>query len=328
MNCNIKNYQQILIEQIPYLKTKNHLCGGEGIAYFVDENFVIKKYIDDIEKHEFENQFELFCKEWQKYANLGFSIPKLYAWAKVLNYNYYSGKEKNKYNYYVLQERVKGRELFYGDLIDIYSTLKIDLPFDKYKQLINTPNINVDLFEHIVKTYLNYIIENNLSLANMSESELNNFIEQTYKIYMFAKYCKPDLHPSNVLIDKEKLTLIDPEIILENIKFKGKSEKMLNDMFLCEILNLFECNFYISSRDYGLQKVTNGYCDIQKEIRLNKEACEQAIRKLVGAVKNVCNSHKFSNFNFYRRIAETYDDILGEGKGQKLLNDCDIGLEL
>ena len=42
MNCNIKNYQQILIEQIPYLKTKNHLCGGEGIAYFVDENFVIK----------------------------------------------------------------------------------------------------------------------------------------------------------------------------------------------------------------------------------------------------------------------------------------------
>ena len=40
--------------------------------------------------------------------------PKVYAWLKLPNIKFYDGLESNQYDYYILEERVKGRNLYFG----------------------------------------------------------------------------------------------------------------------------------------------------------------------------------------------------------------------
>ena len=71
------NYHENLLNAIPYLSNFSKVNGGEGVAYFLDENFVVKEYLDSDNWDMFDRVFESYCKEMQLYAEMGFNVPKI-----------------------------------------------------------------------------------------------------------------------------------------------------------------------------------------------------------------------------------------------------------
>ena len=103
-NVCSNEYERMLFDLVPHLSEYKSISGGEGAAYFIDQNFVVKEYAKDFpsrDEKEFDRVFEDYCREIQGFAQEGYSVPKIYAWLKVPNTNkaaYYMGQEmQNKY---------------------------------------------------------------------------------------------------------------------------------------------------------------------------------------------------------------------------------------
>ena len=94
-----ENYYGFLIDNIPNLKQCRSVSGGEGVVYFLNDSFVVKEYKTLEDWNAFENVFNSYCKEMQTFAESGYSLPKIYAWAQIPNINYFLNNDKNKYNY-------------------------------------------------------------------------------------------------------------------------------------------------------------------------------------------------------------------------------------
>ena len=92
------DYDSLLSNVIPHLKEFPKHEGGEGIAYFLNEQFVVKEYY--IPPKEFLKKFDEFCLTLQKFADNGIKTPKIYAWTKRLK----SGDKTP--HYFILQERI------------------------------------------------------------------------------------------------------------------------------------------------------------------------------------------------------------------------------
>ena len=59
------DYDKMLLQLIPHLsKFKSHV-GGEGAAYFIDENFVVKEYSKDFPSRDAE-KFDLIFDSYFK----------------------------------------------------------------------------------------------------------------------------------------------------------------------------------------------------------------------------------------------------------------------
>ena len=95
------DYNLILLNAIPQLSQCKKASGVEGVAYFLDDNFVVKSYHAIKYWERFDKVFGLFCREMQSIADV-YNYPKIYAWEKIPNIMYYTGKAENKYDYYIL----------------------------------------------------------------------------------------------------------------------------------------------------------------------------------------------------------------------------------
>ena len=82
-------YYEKLLSVIPDLRSYNSACGGEGVAYFLDDKFVVKEYAAADDWDMFDQVFDVYCEEMQRYAEMGYKVPKIYAWVKVPNIGYY-----------------------------------------------------------------------------------------------------------------------------------------------------------------------------------------------------------------------------------------------
>ena len=99
-------YNEMLLNAIPHLNSCHKINGGEGVAYFLDGDFVVKEYRDTDNWQMFDVVFSSYCEEMQRFAEQGYNVPKIYAWIKLPNLGHYPSGQPNKYKYYILEEKV------------------------------------------------------------------------------------------------------------------------------------------------------------------------------------------------------------------------------
>ena len=118
MKNNI-DYYGMLLDFIPIRKRYKSYAGSEGIAYFVSPNFVLKEYTKSDDWESFDKIFECYCSEIQACSRAGMAVSEIYSWVKVPNMGHYTKGDKNAYQYFILEERVPGRELYFGNDINM-----------------------------------------------------------------------------------------------------------------------------------------------------------------------------------------------------------------
>lgn len=233
-------YQAMLQELIPNLDKFSYLCGAEGRAYFIDDNFVVKQLVIS----ESYDYFEIFFNEIAQFAERGLSVPKFYAWAKW-DFNDF---EDDKYKIvFILEERAKGKKLF-NERFDIYERVKNICSRNEFDCATIDPENHKELYTQIMYEYINDVNESLGNILSVPEKEFDRFIVSLFELYKDAKVSKPDIHPGNVFCDGKTLTIIDEYMcnskgVNDGVFRTTKEtimEKLLEDIFkMFDVLYVF-----------------------------------------------------------------------------------------
>ena len=110
---------KVLLEMVKHLKHCKYASGKEGTVYFVSDKYIVKKYENDAMWVVLNELFEAYCEENKRFADNGYSVPKIYSWLKIPRaHNIFESRYSSSYDYdydfYVLEERAEGRELYYS----------------------------------------------------------------------------------------------------------------------------------------------------------------------------------------------------------------------
>ncbi len=285
-------YNEALLMLIPNLKRFTNKSGGEGTVYFIDEDFVVKEFaLFEKDKTDFQN----YLKEFGHFSELGYLLPKIYSSVFVPN-------EEDLLNCYVLEERIKGKELFEDRILcDSYNLCKDFCSKFEFNVAIN--NGYGLLFEKIVETYLRAFIDTNEKLAEINDSNLENFILSDYYMNKQQLYSMVDLKSDNVIFDGKKLTHID-------LAFSTKAEEYSDNEYkiiaLTDILKLFKDN----KRAYTF--VNNEAARVNNLVRLNEEnrkLSAKVVSKFVGKTNKLL-SPAIKNKYDYTEILRELKDLL------------------
>jgi len=298
-------YYNRLLDSINNLNQYYSLSGGEGVVYFLDDKFVVKEY-KTIEKwDEFDKVFYDYCQQMQQFANSGYSIPKIYAWVKIPNMNYYIKNEKNKFRYFILEERVAGRELFFGFIEDAYDIVKDLCSNDEFKKVLLT-NPDSNLFCEIVKRYFEDYIRMNEIIESMPEGELSKFVVDSYKMFLTGKNIYPDLYPHNILIDdSQKICMIDPHFESEA---RSGDEYIKKSDYLTDMINLFLYNGFVNKPDKMLKHYKDGgfnFSRLENEINQNKKLSKRALIRLLTIINLYCDNPKVLNARSFALVLKS-----------------------
>ena len=248
-NQNKKDYMPLIYDAITDLKRYRSVSGSEGVVYFLNDKFVLKEYVNIDDPELFEVVFDKYCKEFQMLSNNGFMLPKVYAWLPFVNMSYYMGKSKNKHRYFILEERVKGRELYVGEIEDAFHLIKdvcSDADFKKVMRGYYMDQIDsgmIPLWDEIVERYFGDYIVMNSMLEAMPQAEFDKFLIQAYKMYTDGEYLYPDLFPHNILVDEKRgLTIIDPLMTSSLNEGNGVD----SSDYAKDVLSLFVYNTFVN----------------------------------------------------------------------------------
>ena len=305
-------YYDILINAIPMLKSCPKYTGGEGSAYFLSDDLVIKEYTDSSDWEEFDKVFETYCKEMQKFGEQGYCVPKIYSWLKLPNMNYYSGTQKNRNKYYILEERVKGRNLYYGYLEDFYPVCKTAFSKSEYMQILNDPGTNMVALEEVVKIYLQDYVKMNEMLASMPEESLAKFVTDAYAVHMQATKSEPDLFPSNVLVFGKNINFIDNHVSVDGDRSLLSKEKRDND-FLSNLVNLFYYNANVSDiRNVCFVFPKEKLSSLSRYKKKNQKACAEVISRMLKILKQYCDEPKCSDPKTYLMLVALINNYVGK----------------
>ena len=308
-------YLEKLLGVIPHLNEYRHSSGGEGVAYFLDDKFVVKEYLESEDWEMFDHVFELYCTEMQRFAEMGLNVPKIYAWLKIPNMNHYTKGHKNKYRYYVLEEKAKGRNLYYGFLEEFYPECVTMFDYKSYLDIVQNPNYYPYEFDEIVKTYLRDYIHMNEYIESMSEKELSDMVVSAYTMYKTGMYSEPDMYPSNLFVDENKLTLIDSRIYTDSSeRFMSESEK--DNQFIRSLMNLFLYNVDRSNRkNYSYYK------------NKNKKVAKAVVKRIIDIMNKYCDNPQITDPNTYLFALATIKSFLGVEDASKALSDIHTTFE-
>lgn len=315
-----EDYGSMLLNLIPFLKSMPYKCGGEGVAYFYGDQFVIKEYCEAVDWESFDEVFDTYCSEIQEYSNMGFNVPKIYSWLKIPNFEYYSAGKKNKYKYYILEEKVDGRNLYYGFLEEFYPICSKKFDKREFMRSIGCPDLNLPTYTEIVREFLRDYVEINEFLESVSETELSDFIVSAYNIHMTSKQGEPDLFPANVFVKENKIKLIDNTINL-NTDGRIRSQEYLNNYFITHLVNLFMYNENVSKVErnicYNLsEKLTPDFSDLKKK---NVKASKAAITRVLKIMNKYCDNPKMSNPQLYTVAFTTLKNFMGKSNARDIM---------
>lgn len=234
-----KKYKKVLSDLMPSLKTYPYKRGSEGMAYFIDNDFVIKYFeMVDLPYRAFDN----YCNEIQRFGDAGLACPKVYSWARVPIFE----DDGKAHRYYILEEQVQGEGLYPYDIEDLYPKMNLSMSKGEFLGKIKKIKDNQELYIELLNEYSKTILERSGQLEALSTDEIRRFIESYIQINKNSIFSVPDLHVGNVLFDGEKLTLIDNTMIQENLlKWRDKNgnfkERSFQWQTLSELLYLFSC---------------------------------------------------------------------------------------
>lgn len=281
------NYKKLLSNLVLDIENNNYsyLYGTEGRVYFVDDNFIVKEFNNNIS----QTIFNEYCREISWFSNKGLAVPKIYAWMRK-NVNYDGAFD---YKYYILEERVKGNCLFW-DLEETYE-LSSDLCDDtEFCEILSKPGKNLEVYSEILLNYFEYLKVQYQKVANISDGELEKFFNSLFALYKASMFSRPDIHSHNVMFDGQHLTIID-ESITDNYIFDiTPDRKLILNYILDDIFQLFD----------SLQMV-KVHSTIVKPIESPrfKRTKDEVMKSGVGAIKKLIKkSKKMFNANWSDEI--------------------------
>lgn len=281
----------ILLALIPYLKKCPSKSGSEGTAYFVDDRFVVKKYHNEKKWIVLGDIFESYCREVQMFGEKGYSVPKIYSWVKVPIKHHWLLESKNDesyyytHDYYVLQEKAEGREVYLNKLDDVYSLVEGNFKPNRFGRVLKSPQKFTEEYEHLLSTYIRDFIRVNTFIENMSETEMDHFVSSIHGMYLDGYFSTPDIHSSNVIFDGNHFTIID------NYMYRRPARSTIidfeaEDFVVNRILLMLRTNKKV--RLYGRQfdkiaesEIVHGLVDE------NKIICTESAKKIFESIRRV-----------------------------------------
>lgn len=273
----------MMYDAISKLDSFPYASGGEGDAFFINDKYVLKKYYKKIEKG-FDAIFEDYCTEMKMFSDMGLAVPKIYAWTKLpslerVNPDVY-------YDYYILEERVKGRQLYYGYLEDIYPICKKLCEKDEFLHTVKNPDENRILFNEILSTYVMDFQMVNDYLCSMPEKQIDKFLYDTYVMCLEGKFSMPDLYPANVILSKNGISLIDNSC--DNRDFETKKTKEYADRIMTNgMMWLFFYNNYVTNPRELIQDDYDSRMFFNKKRDKVTKSCKQAMLRIVKRLKKI-----------------------------------------
>ena len=318
MNKNI-DYNKILLDLISIRKKFKSYAGSEGVAYFVSDKYVLKEYTKIVEWDEFDKFFNLYCSEVQSFANRGLNVAKIYSWVKIPNIGFYTSGDKNKNSYFILEERVKGRELYTGYLEDAYALASDLCSVEEFESAIKNERFD-DLYREIIKRYLSDYIEMNEFLDGLSDAELLRFLESAYSMYKDGVVSYPDLFPHNILVNDNQMRMIDMHI-------KSVDDVLdLNDLdsaFIRDVLSLFLYNSFPNMPEKYLKDRKFDYSEFESYSKKNRELTKRLIARFFAMSGSICGGAEMN-----RKDKSTSLDVLHMMFGREVLGVTkQIGIE-
>lgn len=321
-------YYEHLLNAIPRLNSYHKINGGEGVAYFLDDDFVVKEYLDTDNWKMFDIVFSNYCQEMQKFAEQGYNVPKIYAWLKMPNMKHYTDGQPNANRYYILEEKVKGRNLYYGFLEEFYPMCVEKFTKRQFLNIVHNPNENLIALDEIVKMYLKDYIQMNEFLESMSEDELAKLIVSAYELHMNGKHSEPDLYPCNVLVDGDNMKLIDTHIYVDG-EDRRIPREILVDSFFVNLINLFIYNDNVEKLDsavlYGLDK--SNHKDYSYYKQKNAKVSKAAIERVLRILNKYCDNPRLTNPKAYMLAFNTLQSFLGKRKTEEVLENVNISFQ-
>ena len=314
-NLSDADKQYLLLSSIPLLSGFKSRAGNEGRVFFVSKDIIVKKYFSKIDNPEvLGNVFNKYCEECDYFHMKGYNIPKIYTWTMI------SRPDHSGFDYYLLEERVPGRELFISNILKMYGEFKDNMSEQEFKSLVKNPEENIKLYERVLKAYIHDFIEMNERIESMSDVELDRFLEGVYNMFIECNYAIPDVHARNVLFHQGKLSLID--LYLEHDKDGREAIKMTppESLLLARMIALFNYNGDIKkykTNDSSLRHLND-------DIDFNELLCAEAMKKIIKSGKRLC---KFSpNKKWWEKFVPRIEKVLNQENTAEIIKELGISL--
>lgn len=300
-NLSNEERQHLLMSAIPMLPDFPSKAGNEGQIFYVSNDVIVKKYFSKLDRPEvLGGAFNKYCEECEEFYKKGYEIPRIYAWTMI------SRPDHSGFDYFLLEEKIPGRELFFSNIMKMYEQeFKDHMSKEDYSKVVENPEENSKAYEKILSTYVHDFIEMNERIESMADADLDRFLENIYNMFVECSYAIPDVHARNVLFHQGKLNLID--LYLEHDRDGYKALKMTpaENLLLARIVELFRYNGEIKnlkSNDSSLRKVND-------DIDFNGLLCTEAMKKIVRSGKRICKFHPEQKWwdIFVKRIERVLD---------------------
>jgi hypothetical protein len=205
-------------------------------------------------------------------------VPQIYSWLKVPT------KSKNvnglKFKYYILQERIAGRELYFSaSLKDIYNCCKHICSweeFDSVRKLGYNP-LRTKVVTRFIQDYINI----NEQLESMPDSELEKFVVSIYKMAKQCKYSIPDTFCKNILIDNQpKLNIIDNSPICKPIYDANITSPA--EFTLYSLVGLLSLNTATKNSSLALSEFKHSYTrELAELVKKNDNLCKAILNRFI-----------------------------------------------
>ena len=290
MKKNI-DYFGMLLDFIPIRKRYKSYAGSEGIAYFVSPNLVLKEYTKSDDWEAFDKIFNCYCSEIQNCSRAGMLVSEIYSWVKVPNMGHYTKGDKNAYQYFILEERVPGRELYFGYLEDAYSLVSDICSVSEFKKALTNDGSN-SLYREIVRRYILDYIQMNEYLESLSDDKLSGFLEDIYSMYKNGKFSYPDLFPHNIFTDKNSsIKMIDMHMKDEMCSLKPETA---DSNFIRDMSGLFLYNCFPNFPEKYLLVRNYNYADFEVDSLKNIKLTKQLISRIFALSGIICENPAIS----------------------------------
>lgn len=321
-------YDKILLDLIPKLDNYKSISGADGTAYLIDDKFVVKKITRSRTHKLFDEIFEYYFEEMKSYAEKGYSVPKFYAWAKFENENYGSDIFSMPYDYYILEERLPGRQLYLSNRIaDLYNCFESVCSEDDFKKVLLNPLKYKSLIKEIVQIYVKDFIDVNTRIEAMSDADLEKFVFSIYKMFEEGKYNIPDVYTSNVLLsEKNKLGIIDNFCIdrkKEGYEGKGFSSEEFVAVMMLELLT---SNVYMKENYHIEFERRQSNTELESLIRENEKINEAVIVKIFNIMKKRSGKISIEKKCVYDSICNLLADYIGKERVADFMQENGIQL--
>lgn len=301
-------YDNVLLSVVFHLDKYPKKSGQEGTAYFIGEDFVVKEMLgtqDSLFKYE---NFETYCRELQDFHKKGYAVPEVYSWTMLPNNLF---KDSMFDRYYVLQERIKGPDMFAKGLSGSFDNCSSFCTMQEFNAAVLSREGH--LFKKIVEVYLKNSLELIEKLDAMPESLVENFVVSDYQMMKNHTFGAVDVHSGNVIFNGERMIIIDNGF-MENF-FAGYSDDKLRQITMKDVLRILSGNLNVLSCSAHYKRK---WTEFQPLYLKHKKACKSVMRKFINVTNRTLKPVFYEDMEFFNSRDFIRNVVQGEDEQEML----------